>query len=38
MKKIIFIGAFDKTDMLIYAAKILTLMQKKVIILIVILT
>lgn len=32
MKKIIFIGAFDKTDMLIYAAKILTLMQKKVLI------
>ena len=32
MKKYIFIGAYDKTDMLIYIAKILTLMNKKVLI------
>ncbi len=31
MKKYVFIGAYDKTDMLIYVAKILTLMEKKVI-------
>ena len=31
MKKYVFIGTYDKTDMLIYAAKILTLMDKKVI-------
>lgn len=31
MKKYVFIGAYDKTDMLIYVAKILTLMGKKVI-------
>ncbi len=31
MKKIVFIGSYDKTDMLIYVAKILTLMGKKVI-------
>lgn len=31
MKKYVFMGAYDKTDMLIYAAKILTLMGKKVI-------
>ncbi len=31
MKKYAFIGAYDKTDMLIYVAKILTLMGKKVI-------
>lgn len=30
MKKYAFIGAYDKTDMLLYAAKILTLMGKKV--------
>lgn len=30
MKKYAFIGAYDKTDMLIYVAKILTLMGKKV--------
>ena len=30
MKKVAFIGAYDKTDMLIYLAKILTLMNKKV--------
>lgn len=32
MKKYVFIGAYDKTDMLIYIAKILTLMGKKVIV------
>ena len=31
MKRIVFIGAYDKTDMLLYVAKILTLMGKKVI-------
>lgn len=31
MKKYVFIGAYDKTDMLLYVAKILTLMEKKVI-------
>ena len=31
MKKIVFIGAYDKTDMLLHAAKILSLMDKKVI-------
>lgn len=30
MKKIVFIGTYDKTDMLLYVAKILTLMGKKV--------
>lgn len=30
MKKFVFIGSYDKTDMLIYVAKILTLMGKKV--------
>ena len=32
MKKINFIGAFDKTDTIMYIAKILTEMKKKVII------
>lgn len=32
MKKYVFIGAYDKTDMLIYVAKILTLMNRKVLI------
>ena len=32
MKKCVFIGSYDKTDMLIYIAKILTLMNKKVLI------
>ena len=32
MKKYVFIGAYDKTDMLIYIAKILTLLNKKVLI------
>lgn len=32
MKKYVFLGAYDKTDMLLYVAKILTLMGKKVII------
>ena len=32
MKKYVFIGAYDKTDMLVYIAKILTLMNKKVLI------
>lgn len=31
MKKYVFIGSYDKTDMLIYVAKILTLLGKKVI-------
>ena len=31
MKKYVFMGTYDKTDMLIYIAKILTLMGKKVI-------
>lgn len=31
MKKYVFIGAYDKTDMLLYVAKILTLMGQKVI-------
>lgn len=31
MKKVVFIGSYDKTDMLIYVAKILTLMGKRVI-------
>lgn len=31
MKKIVFIGSYDKTDMLLYVAKILTMMGKKVI-------
>lgn len=31
MKKCVFMGTYDKTDMLIYIAKILTLMGKKVI-------
>lgn len=31
MKKFVFIGSYDKTDMLIYVSKILTLMGKKVI-------
>lgn len=30
MKKYVFVGSYDKTDMLLYAAKILTLMNKKV--------
>lgn len=30
MKRYVFIGAYDKTDMLIYVAKILTMMGKKV--------
>ncbi len=30
MKKYVFIGAYDKTDMLLYVAKILTMMGKKV--------
>ncbi len=32
MKKIVFLGSYDKTDMLIYAAKILSLMGKKVVV------
>ena len=31
MKKCVFIGSYDKTDMLLYVAKILTLLGKKVI-------
>lgn len=31
MKRYVFIGAYDKTDMLLYVAKILTLMGKKII-------
>lgn len=31
MKKYVFLGSYDKTDMLLYIAKILTLMGKKVI-------
>ena len=31
MKKIVFIGSYDKTDLLLYVAKILTMMGKKVI-------
>ena len=30
MKKIGFIGAYDKTDLIIYIAKILTTLKKKV--------
>ena len=30
MKKYVFLGAYDKTDMLLYVAKILTMMGKKV--------
>lgn len=30
MKKYVFVGSYDKTDMLIYVAKILTMMGKKV--------
>ena len=30
MKKYVFIGAYDKTDMLLYVAKVLTMMGKKV--------
>ena len=32
MKKIGFIGAYDKTDLIVYVAKILTLLGKKVIV------
>lgn len=32
MKRYVFIGTYDKTDMLVYVAKLLTLMEKKVII------
>ena len=32
MKKYVFMGAYDKTDMLIYIAKLLTLLNKKVLI------
>lgn len=32
MKKFVFLGAYDKTDMLIYISKLLTLMNKKVLI------
>ena len=32
MKKIGFIGAYDKTDMILYVAKILTMLEKKVLI------
>ena len=32
MKKICFIGAYDKTDMILYVAKILTMLEKKVLI------
>ena len=32
MKKIGFIGAYDKTDLIIYVAKILTTLQKKVLV------
>jgi len=31
MKKVVFIGSYDKTDMLIYVSKLLTLLDKKVI-------
>lgn len=31
MKKVVFIGAYDKTDMLLYIAKLLTMLNKKVI-------
>ena len=30
MKKIGFIGAYDKTDLIIYIAKILTTLKKKI--------
>lgn len=30
MKKVGFVGAFDKTDLLIYIAKILTVLGKRV--------
>ena len=30
MKKIGFIGAYDKTDLILYVAKILTVLGKKV--------
>lgn len=32
MKKIGFIGAYDKTDLIVYVAKILTVLQKKVLV------
>ncbi len=32
MKKIGFIGAYDKTDLMLYIAKILTILDKKVLI------
>ena len=32
MKKIGFIGAYDKTDLIVYVAKILTLLNKKVLV------
>ena len=32
MKKIAFIGAYDKTDFLLYVAKIMTVLGKKVLI------
>ena len=32
MKKIGFIGAYDKTDLIIYVAKILTTLNKKVLV------
>ena len=32
MKKITFIGSYDKTDFLLYVAKILTVLGKKVLI------
>ena len=32
MKKVGFVGAFDKTDLLIYIAKILTVLGKRVLI------
>ena len=32
MKKIGFIGAYDKTDLMLYVAKILTILKKKVLV------
>ena len=32
MRKIVFIGSYDKTDLIIYIAKILTIMKKKVLV------
>ena len=32
MRKVGFIGAFDKTDFILYIAKMLTMVQKKVLV------